>query len=445
LDPKRISVVGVGKIGLCMAAVFAHRGFEVVCVDLDKSKVESINKGISPKYEPGLEQLIKSSGSHLSATTEYASAVAESEATFVVVPTPSNKSGALSLEYVKPAMQRIGEVLSTKDRHHLVVLTSTVMPGSMDQVVGPTLERSSGKICGKGFGLCYNPEFFALGDAIKGLLEPDLVLIGESDSYAGEALSEIQTRVCVNSPPIQRMNFINAEIAKMAINSFVTMKMSFANTLAEICEKLPGADVDRIAAAIGRDKRIGPAYLKGALGYGGPCFPRDNIAFGYFADRLGAQADLARVTHKVNLRQVKRIVALLEAEGFRPPMKVGILGLTYKPNTDVVEASQSLMLAEALSSQGFKVHVYDPAATDKARSVLGSALQYEATAEDCIAKSDLCVVATPWRDFSRIDKALFEGKAVLDCWRILGKDGIQNAARYIALGIGRDSIRSTKI
>jgi len=436
--------VGLGKLGLCMAAVFAHRGFEVAGVDDDISKVRSINERVSPIYEPRLQQFIKSSGNRLSATTEYESAVANSDTTFVVVPTPSNRSGGFSLKCVKPAMQRVGEILSRKDQYHLLVLTSTVMPGTMDQAVRPTVEKSSGKICGKDFGLCYNPEFVALGDVINGLLEPDLVLIGESDSCAGEVLSGIYNHVCLYSPPIERMNFINAEIAKIAVNSFVTTKMSFANTLAEICEKLPGADVDRITTAIGRDKRIGPAYLKGALGYGGPCFPRDNMAFAYFAERLGAQADLARVTHKVNLRQVKRIIALLEGEGLRPPMKMGILGLTYKPNTNVVEASQSLMLAQALSGQGFEVHVYDPVATDNVRCVLGSALKYEATTEDCIAKSDLCIVATPWKDFSKIDKTLFEGKIVLDCWRILGKDEIQKATKYIALGIGRGSVKSRK-
>ncbi len=431
---KILSVFGLGKLGLCLAAVFASRGFRVIGVDVDEAKVSSLNQGVSPIYEPGLDMLIKSNKSRLSGTTDHAHAVSESGATFVVVPTPSEDSGEFSLKYVIPAMRSIASSLSNKEDYHLVVLTSTVTPGSMEAVVRPALEKHSQKKCSQDFGLCYNPEFIALGDVVRGLMEPDFVLIGESDRKAGDELASIQSKVCEKGPPIERMNLVNAELAKIAVNSYVTMKVSFANTLAEICENLRGADVDIITEAIGKDKRIGSAYLKGALGYGGPCFPRDNAAFSKFAERLGVKAELAIKTHEINERQVERVIRLIQAKGLQPPMRVAVLGLTYKPNTNITEASQSLMLAKALRQKGYEVRAYDPSLTTD-RHVEGlEGVVAEKSVEDCIMKSNLCIIATPWDAFSKIDKSLFADKIVLDCWRIYGPDGVQRAARYFALG-----------
>jgi UDPglucose 6-dehydrogenase len=302
----------------------------------------------------------------------------------------------------------------------------------MDSVVRPILESTSGKVCGNDFGLCYNPEFIALGDVIKGFLEPDFILVGESDIKAGEMISEIHK--AVSKAPIERMNFVNAEIAKIAVNSFVTMKISFANTLAEICENLRGGDVEKITSAIGKDKRIGSAYLKGALGYGGPCFPRDNIAFARFAEKTGTDAQLAIATNEINVKQVKRIIKLIESLGVSPASKISILGLTYKPKTNVTEASQPLMLVNALSEQGFQVYAYDPAFANDSANVVGPKVTLMKNAEDCIASSDICIIATPWDIFSKIDKSKFSNKIILDCWRIFGHDGLQNALRYVVVG-----------
>ncbi|MDA4113589.1 MAG: nucleotide sugar dehydrogenase [Thaumarchaeota archaeon] len=433
----RISVVGLGKLGLCLAATLAEAGFQVQGVEVDESKVSAINRGVSPVYEPGLDELIKNNSKRLRATSRYEGTISSTDATFVVVPTPSDKSGAFSLEFVNRAMSEIGRELADKKCYHLVVLTSTVMPGSMDGFVRPILEKTSGKVCGKDFGLCYNPEFIALGDVIRGMLEPDLVLIGESDAKAGELLSRIQDTICTNSPPIERMEFVNAELAKISLNSFVTMKMSFANTLAEISEKMPGGDVDKITKAIGRDKRVGPAYLRGATGYGGPCFPRDNIAFAHQASKIGAQALLAEATHKVNLSQVQRIVGLAEGIARKPTDRVGVLGLSYKPMTNVVEQSQSLMIAKRLGEGGYKVSVFDPAAMEGAKQVLGDSVQYASSAEDCVRSSDLVVLATPWPEFQKLNARLFKGKAVLDCWRFFGEQ-VRNVSSYTSVGIAKE-------
>ena len=431
MEIKRISVIGLGKLGLSLAAVLAERGFQVVGVDVDERRVSSVNRGLSPIFEPGVGLLVRSNRDSLVATTDHDKAVMETDATFVVVPTPSNSSGEFSIEFVKSAARMVGKALSKKRGYHLVVVTSTVMPGAMERDVKPALEKASGKKCGRDFGLCYNPEFIALGEVVKGLLSPDLILIGESDRAAGDVLTWIQRHVCASSTPVERMNFVNAEVAKIAINSYVTMKMSFANTLAEICERLPKGDVDKVTRALGRDTRIGPAYLKGAIGYGGPCFPRDNVAFARFARRLGVNAELARGTDRTNKRQLRRIVALIEKHGSPSSSRIGILGLAYKPNTNVTEGSQPLELARVLARKGFEVHVYDPAMARIPVQALNFKL--EGDAKECVANTDICVIATPWASFAEIEKAAFKDKLVLDCWRLLD-GGDEISTRYLPLG-----------
>ncbi len=430
---RKISVVGLGKLGLCLAATLANSGFSVIGVDIDRERVARIARGESPIYERGLLPLLDATKESFSVTTDCEEAVCKTDATFVVVPTPSTKTGEFSLKFVRAAMRAIGKALATKEGYHLVVLSSTVMPGSMDGAVRQTLEETSGKRICRDFGLCYNPEFIALGDVIRGLRNPDFVLVGESDVHAGDLLSRIQKRVCSNSPPIERMSFWNAELAKMALNSFVTMKMSFANTLAEMCERMPGGEVDTITHAISRDRRIGAANLKGGVGYGGPCFPRDNIAFARFAKKIGVKADLPRATDKTNKRQAQRIVDLI-GDRFSPDTtRIGVFGLTYKPNTDVTEASQSLMVAKGLAIRGFEVHGFDPALLSD-RDISSSDIKLESTADACLDKSDVCIIATPWEPISTMSKARLSKKIVLDCWRVLNGNRPKEPANYLALG-----------
>jgi UDPglucose 6-dehydrogenase len=273
-----ISVIGLGKLGSPVAASFAARGFRVIGVDLNKQKIDAINRGVPPVHEPGLKELMRESEGHLSATQNAETAVMDSEATFIVVDTPSEPGGGFSLRYVLATVEAIGKALHMKAGFHLVVLTSTVMPGSTGGKVRASLEHISGKICGEDFGLCYSPEFVALGSVIHDFYFPDFLLIGESHPRAGEMLADIYRRTCKNTPFVARMNFINAEITKLAVNTYITTKISYANMIARLCEKLPEADADVVTSALGLDTRIGPKYLKGAVSYGGPCFPRDNRA-----------------------------------------------------------------------------------------------------------------------------------------------------------------------
>jgi UDPglucose 6-dehydrogenase len=296
--PSAISVIGLGKLGAPLAACLAAKGHSVIAVDVDAQKVDAINEGRAPVFEPGLEEKIGQSNGRLRATQDIAEAVAASEITFIVVATPSETDGGFSNRYVLATCESIGRALRSKTNFHVVALTSTVMPGSSDGEVRAALEKASGRRAGQDFGLCYNPEFIALGSVIHDFLNPDFVLIGESDARSGGILESLYREVCDNSPMFARMNLLNAEITKLSVNAFVTTKISFANMLARMCELLPGASVDVVTAALGLDSRIGAKYLKGAVSYGGPCFPRDNLALAAFARGIGAPADLAESTHR---------------------------------------------------------------------------------------------------------------------------------------------------
>jgi UDPglucose 6-dehydrogenase len=441
---QSISVVGLGKLGSPMAVCFAARGFDVWAVDGDAQKIEALNRGIPPVQEPGLAELLRESQGRLKAIQDTERAVRDSEATFIVVGTPSEPSGGFSLRNVLPTCEAIGRALRAKQAFHLVVLTSTVMPGSTGGEVKAALERASGKRCGEDFGLCYNPEFVALGTVIRDFYSPDFLLIGESDPRSGEMLAELYQRVCKNSPTAARMNFINAEITKLAVNTFITTKISYANMLARLCERLPEADVNVVTDTLGLDSRIGPKYLKGAVSYGGPCFPRDNRALAALAVRAGAFPDLAEATDRFNRAQIKWIADLVRRH-YSGNGSIGILGLTYKPDTDVVEEAFGLLLAQELSSANLPVVAYDPSAEGARALCTYKTVRLADSAQECIAQSDVVVLATPWQEFREIPAAQWvrhsRARAVIDCWRALnhldGVDGVD----YVRLGFGGEAQR----
>jgi UDPglucose 6-dehydrogenase len=421
-----------------MAAAMASRGVTTIGVDISATTVEKIQRKLAPVFEPGLSEMIMNCDSLLSATTSLETAVRQTEMTFVVVPTPSNGQGAFSLEYVKIALEQIGRALQQKARYHLVVLTSTVMPGSTEYVVKPLLEETSGRQCGQDFGLCYSPEFIALGTVLRDLLNPDFLLIGECDSSAGAKLATFYREMLRIDAPVARMAPVNAELAKIALNTFVTTKITFANLLAEICEQLPGGDVDAVTSALGLDARIGPKYLKGALGYGGPCFPRDNSAFARLLQELGVLADLPRTVDLMNRRQASRIAAIIEQLNLQGSKRIAVLGLAYKPNTNVVEESQGVAIASLLAAKGFEVSVFDPVATESAKPVLGDAVEYANTGADCIRGAEVVVLATDWEEFRSIPYQLANSDPrpiILDGWRLLRSSAWLDAVSYRAVGI----------
>jgi UDPglucose 6-dehydrogenase len=430
----KLSIIGLGKLGAPMAAVMAHKGHTVIGVDVNSAFVAAIQEGRAPVNEPGLAEMIQANRQRLTATEDFDHAISATDATFIIVPTPSQADGKFTNRYVLSAAEKIGAALRTKKGWHLVVLSSTVMPGSTGGQLAPTLENISGKRCGVDFGLCYNPEFIALGSVIRDMLNPDMILIGESDEHSGAILEQLYAGVCESNPRIQRMNFVNAELTKISVNTFVTTKISYANMLAQVCETVPGADVDVVTKAIGCDSRIGQKYLKGALGYGGPCFPRDNVAFSALARSNGVPALLAEATDELNRRQVPRLTELILS---RLPDQgtVSILGLSYKPNTEVIEESQGVALAQELVDRGVRVRVYDPAAMGNTKNLLARRVSYAGSAAECMEGADVVVLTTPWPEFKNLRFTdPNRPSLVLDCWRILENPGFQG--KYIRLGLG---------
>lgn len=438
------SIVGLGKLGASMAAAIASRGHRVFGVDINPEAVKSVNAGHAPVKETALEETIGAHRERISATMDCAEAIHNSDVTFVVTPTPSQPSGSFDLDYTREAFASIGLALRDKTSYHLVILTSTVLPGATRYGLIPVLEEKSGKHAGVDFGVCYSPEFIALGSVIHDFLNPDFTLIGELDQRSGSMLEAVYSDVLLNGAPAARMSIENAELAKVAVNTFVTTKIAFANMLAEICDRIPGGDVDDVTRALGMDTRIGRRYLTGALGYGGPCFPRDNQALSYIARALGAGAPIADATDRTN-RTIPGSLAQRALEGIERGAQVAVLGLSYKPASHVVEESQGLALANAMAAAGARVRAYDPLASVTARGCADPRIELVDSVTACLQGARLVLITNPDPEFKSLDSAAFAAAArpvrVVDYWRLLPTLGADCAIDYV--GYGRSSESSS--
>jgi UDPglucose 6-dehydrogenase len=436
-----VSVIGLGKLGASMAAGIASRGHDVIGVDINQAAVDAVNAGRAPVQETGLADLIAANRGRMRATRNHAEAILNSDISFVIVPTPSDERGAFKLQYAAYAFRELGRALAQKSGYHTIVLTSTVLPGASRYGLLPILERSSGKQCGEGFGFCYSPEFVALGSVIHDFLSPDFLLVGEYDSRSGDVLEAHYQDIVENGARAARMSIENAELAKISVNAYVTAKITFANMLAEICHAMPGGDVDVVTNAIGLDTRIGRKYLTGALGYGGPCFPRDNVALGFFASALGAPADLPGTIDRLNRGIAPRIVDRLVGS-VHPGATIATLGMSYKPRSHVVEESQAIQIVKALVDRKYRVLAYDPLAGHEANHELGGRVLVLDSIEACLSDAEVVLITTPDPAFAALTAEDFtrghtRTVRVVDFWRHLApalKDapGID----YIAYGRG---------
>lgn len=448
----KYSVIGLGKLGASMAGAIAAQGHEVIGVDVNQRSVELVNEGRAPVQETNLDRYISENSARIKATLSHAEAVLGSDLSFCIVPTPSDERGAFSLQYASWAFKELGQALREKDSYHTFVLTSTVLPGSCRYGLVPVLEKESGKQCGKDFGFCYSPEFIALGSIIHDFLHPDFTLVGEFDEKSGASLEEAYRSIMPDDPPCKRMSLENAELTKIALNTFVTTKITYANMLAELCETLPYGDVDVVTDAVGTDSRIGTKYLRGGLGYGGPCFPRDNVALGFISRALELEPSIPQTVDTLNRGMPDKLV-----DRFRPYAKKGatiaILGLAYKPFSHVVEESQSVRLANALSEAGARVVAYDPLAGESARGEVSGygRIVIVNSIERCLEGADVVIVTTMDPEFAELSLKDFEickpNPLVFDLWRVLGSNfRDSNALRYEAFGLANDhEARSVKL
>jgi len=413
---ESISVCGLGKLGACMAATFAARGFSVVGVDIDPEKINKVNAGKPPVEEPLLAETITQANGRLSATNDPAEAV-PTDVSFFIPPSPSLPDGSFSNEYLIKAMRPIARAMrDAGKKEHIFVSSSTTTPGAVDGVLIPMLEQETGWRCGSEFHVCYNPEFIALGNVVNGLLEPDLVLIGESDPKAGAALEELYRKYTRNDCRIARMSIISAELTKISVNSYITMKISFTNQLRMIAEQFPKADINVILDAIGTDSRIGKKYLRPGLSYGGPCFPRDNRLLAFAARQVGMEAPLAEASDRTNeltkSNLVRKVKALVPADG-----TVLILGVSYKPDTYITEESAGLHLAQELKRSGYRVLIHDLAANRQNNPVLQAFEQISGLAGlEKRGDIDLAIICCPWPQYRGIKFS--HSTKVLPTWKV---------------------------
>jgi UDPglucose 6-dehydrogenase len=421
----------------------AARGVQTIGVDIDQEKIDILTKGKTTFYEPDLDEKLRTvlADKHLTLTQDYREAVRKSQITFVTVGTPGNADGSINLDQVKAASASIGEILREDSDYHLVVIRSTVTPGTAENTVKPMLESCSAKTSGRDFGLCTNPEFLSEGSAVHVMLNPDRIIVGEFDKEAGDTLVRFYNDFYgERMPPLLRTTPVNAELIKYANNAFLATKISFINSIANLCERIPGTDVEVVAKGIGLDPRIGPLFLRAGLGWGGSCLPKDLRAIQTYASRLGKDLPIVRASVEVNEAQPFRAVELAKRLiGVLKGNTIAVLGLSFKPDTDDIRESVAIKIVKRFLEEGAHVAVHDPNALQNARKILGEEAHYFENVKECIRGADCCVIATEWKEFENITADNFvkamRTPCVVDGRRIYRPGNFKPMMKYAAIGL----------
>lgn len=422
----RLSVFGMGYVGNVSAACFASDGHTVIGVDPNQTKVDLINKAKSPIVEPGLAELMEEavSAGLLSATPDAARAVMETDLSLVCVGTPSQPNGNLDLKYLEKVCEEIGEVLKTKDRRHIVVIRSTMLPGTIRQTVIPILEKASGKTAGDDFGVCNNPEFLREGSAVRDFREPPKTVIGESDKASGDALTGLYAHL---DAPLIRTDIEVAEMVKYADNAWHAIKVTFGNEIGLICKRL-GIDSHKVMDIFCQDTKlnISPYYMRPGFAFGGSCLPKDLRAITYRARELDLPVHLLNSALPSNRWQVESGVDMVLKKGKR---KVGILGFSFKANTDDLRESPLVEVIERLLGKGMDLKLYDrnvslARLTGANRDYITSAIPHISelmvdSMQEVIEHADVLVVGNGDPAFRRVPEMMREGQELVDFVRVL--------------------------
>jgi UDPglucose 6-dehydrogenase len=420
----RISVIGGGYVGLVSSVCFAQLGHSVDLIEIDRDKCEAINAGEPPIYEMGLEDLLDiHAGRSLYAHADYDS-IKKSDLTFICVGTPQGSDGHPDLSMISSACESIGRHLreqgGEKDggAYHVVVVKSTVPPGTTEQLVIPSVLRYSQKERDE-IGFAMNPEFLREGLAIQDFMKPDRIVIGSLEERAGDRVESLYKGI---NAPVIRTDITSAEMIKYASNAFLAAKISYANEIGNICKRL-GVDVYEVMRGVGLDSRIGSAFLKAGAGFGGSCFPKDVSSLIALAEDLGEDPILLRSVMKVNERQPMRMVDILcKRIGDLNGKKIAVLGLSFKDNTDDVRESRSISVIVELKRRGASVAAYDPKANSSMKRILPD-IDYSSSAAEALLGADACLVMTEWPEFSLLDeefdlmnsRVIIEGRRILSC------------------------------
>ena len=424
LYTMQIGIVGSGYVGTTVAACLADLGHDVMTVDVDESVVRRLNDGEAPVSEPGLESLLgRHAGSALFATSDYEDLVDFGpDVVFLALPTPSNDDGSIDTSAVEAGAESLGAVLSEVDGYPVVVVKSTVVPGTTEDVIGPALELASGGRIGADFGLAVNPEFLREGSAVDDFTDPDKLVFGTDDDRALEALESVYAPLTDGRDvPIVETGLREAEIIKYANNAFLAAKVSLINELGNVCKEY-GVDAYEVADAIGLDDRIGEQFLRSGVGWGGSCFPKDVNAIVAAAREQEYEPQLLQAAIDVNDRQPQRMLDLLDSHVDVEGERVAVLGLAFKPDTDDVRNSRAIPIIEGLQERGATVIAYDPnaAARDNMAEHFPD-VEYLASASPTLSGATAALFLTGWPEFADLDREfdLMAGNVVVDGRRIV--------------------------
>ncbi|MBI4894377.1 MAG: UDP-glucose/GDP-mannose dehydrogenase family protein [Candidatus Aenigmarchaeota archaeon] len=414
----KIVVIGAGYVGITLSCL-TEFGHEVTMLGRDKEKAARIARGVSPIYEPGLEEVLRAGIKKglLKSTTDY-SVVKDADVIFICVGTPSRDDGSIDLSQVETCSKSIGEQMRESGGYKVVVVKSTCLPGTTTDVVIPTVEKASGKKAGEDFGACMNPEFLREGSGVYDFMNPDKIVIGGIDSASQKVLSDLYSGFDQKFPRIFT-DTNTAEMIKYGNNAMLATRISFMNELANICEHYH-ADVKEVSRAMGIDSRIGPKFLNAGAGFGGSCFPKDVKALISAAKKAGVKPSLLEEVMKINDSQPERMVDLAEKTiGDLTDKKVSILGLAFKSDTDDMRDSRSTVVIQSLLRKHAKVRAYDPKAMENARGMFDNMVTFCASKEECVKDADLVMVMTEWDEFknmelSSINAPIIDGRRIID-------------------------------
>jgi len=430
-----IAVVGLGFVGLSLAVVNAKYGFYTIGIDNNKNKLKNILAGNPEFFEPNLECYLKDSISKK--TISFSSDLREvlkSDITFVTVGTPSRNDGKIDLSNLRRVVTNLSKILRKKRKNHLIVIKSTVVPTTTKNLILPLIQNNS-KV-----GIVVNPEFLREGNAIRDLVKPHLIIIGYENSSDYDTLKNYYKLFYKNPPEILKTSPTTAEMIKYSNNAFLATKVSFINTIANICQNLPSVDVNKVAYAIGKDPRIGPQFLNAGPGFGGSCLPKDLSALIKFTDKFGKTNKLLKTVKEVNQLQPSKILDILQNMNMlKSKNKISVLGIAFKKDTDDVREAVSIKIVNGLLKKGLKVSVHDPMAIDKFRKIFGKKIDYHSNVNECLKNSDCCLILTEWDEYQNLKPSLFKKYMkktnLIDARRIL--DPVKfSKLNFKAIGLG---------
>ncbi|MFN3135680.1 MAG: UDP-glucose dehydrogenase family protein [Candidatus Kryptonium sp.] len=444
-----IAVIGTGYVGLVTGACFAEVGNNVICMDIDKTKINKLKKGIIPIYEPGLEEIVKKnlSSGRLKFTTELDYAVENSDIIFLCLPTPSKKDGNADLSILFSVVKNIAKILrETAKRTDIkvkkfLISKSTVPVGTADKIkemIDRELEKFRDKV---DVNVASNPEFLKEGNAVQDFMFPDRVVIGVSNGEAETVLRELYEPFVRTGAPILVMDTRSAEMVKYAANAFLATRISFMNEIANLCEKL-GADVEKVRIAIGYDNRIGPKFLFPGVGWGGSCFPKDVKALIKMGEENGLNLKIVNSVYEVNERQ-KRIIVEKIKKHFGKDLKdkkIAVWGLSFKPKTDDMREAPSITIINELLKFGVKIVAFDPVAIPNAKKIFKDKIKYASNQYDALKNADALVLVTEWQEFREPDfnymKKLMRTPVIFDGRNIYNPERVKKIG-FTYYGIGR--------